>query len=372
MTFISRKIIEIFYTESGGGHFSVANSLKEQVEKYYPGYEVHLIDGLRQSNISYHRYLDLYPKLVNYARWIYDLYYESTNSYFQTQFIKHFLRVFFSCEVEQYLIGKDVDLFISCHPIFTLLMPDLVHTKTNAKFVSIITDPITPHVHNFSSDVDMCIVASESSKKIAIKQGLAPYKIKVIGHPVSNAFFDKKNKIDLCKGLGLIENKFNVLIVGGGDGMGKIYDTVLTLLETDMPIQLLVVCGRNRDVYSKISEIKTTKIIKIFGFVNNLADLMCVSDIIITKPGPSTIYESFASGLPILIYDAKLGQEIGNISLIVENDAGRLCNNSNEVAETVSWLYNDVDSLRRMARKSQALSKKNVAYNIIKECLSLL
>ena len=55
---------------------------------------------------------------------------------------------------------------------------------------------------------------------------------------------------------------------------------------------------------------------KAYGFVDNIQELMSVSDMIVTKPGGLTISELLAMELPPIFISAIPGQEAGNIEAL--------------------------------------------------------
>jgi len=219
----------------------------------------------------------------------------------------------------------------------------------------------------------LCVVSSNAARDIAIKQKLNPKQIRVIGHPVQREYIEtKSDRKYILKSLGLTEDKITVLITGGADGLGKVYDTVIPLCNSGLPIQMIVVCGRNEKLYSEINKKLNKSSVLVFEYLNGLADMMRVSDIVVAKPGASTIHESFVYGLPVIMYDAIIGQESGNVKYIENNGAGKYCLNVNQVVQTVGALVKNPMLKENMSTASKRLSDKNAAFRVANECLSLL
>ncbi len=367
------KNIEIFYADSGGGHKSVADAIRQEMISRVPAYKVSVVNGAIHGNEWYAKITDLYKYSVLHARHLYTSFYNMTNGVLQTRVLERLIKIVFVSEVERYFQKKEIDLLISCHPFFNLLMPHFIHENTSAKFVSVITDPITPHAHNFSPNVDLCIVSSDYAKDIALQQGVDPMRIKVIGHPVLKAFAKKNiNKKTILHNIGLREDICTILISGGADGLGRIYDTVKKLAEIKLPIQLIVICGRNKCLYNRIEKNIKNENIRIFGFTNIIADLMRSADILVAKPGASTMCEAFSIGLPIVIFDAIIGQELGNMSHIIDNHAGVYCKNLESLVEEVEKLVNNPDRRKSMSIASKKLSNNDAVIKIVDECLLLI
>ncbi len=68
-----------------------------------------------------------------------------------------------------------------------------------------------------------------------------------------------------------------------------------------MPVQLIFLCGRNERLQKKLEAMRTpfTKIA--VGFTNDVASYMRVSDVFIGKPGPRSVSEALATGLPVIV-----------------------------------------------------------------------
>ena len=69
------------------------------------------------------------------------------------------------------------------------------------------------------------------------------------------------------------------------------------------PVIALVVAGRNVALKKRLDEVaaQTRGRVVPFGFVDNMHELMAISDLVITKPGGLTSSESLAMGKPLFI-----------------------------------------------------------------------
>lgn len=364
--------IRILYAETGGGHKSVAESMKMAIQELAPEMRVCLDDGEVLLGKKKDILSELYKSIANGALWFYELFYCMTNGTFQRDFYEGLLNTLFEEEVRRYLQNDPADLYVSCHPIFTLMMPKFVHDVLGVRFVSVITDPFTPHTHNFSKEVDLCIVSSNRSKTIALACGLKEDRIKVLGHPIYTNEEEGFDAVSFLSEHGLNDLFLTILIMGGADGIGGIYEVVLDLSSLTLPIQIMVVCGRNEEIFEKISNINNRNRIRPFGYVRNLHEMMMASDILISKPGASTMYEAFSHGLPIVVHGMVMSQEAGNVSYIVDNNAGIYCASRKELIENVSELVRSPELLMSMSIASKSLSNTRAVYDVSRECLAML
>lgn len=101
----------------------------------------------------------------------------------------------------------------------------------------------------------------------------------------------------LRKTLGINTHLPTVLLVGGGEGMGALEDTV-SQLDTQLgsKAQVVVICGRNKQLLATLSTKQQPNglLVKACGFVDNIHEWMAVSDAIITK-----VRQALQHALPI-------------------------------------------------------------------------
>jgi 1,2-diacylglycerol 3-beta-galactosyltransferase len=96
--------------------------------------------------------------------------------------------------------------------------------------------------------------------------------------------------------------------------------------------------------------------------------LMAAADILVTKAGPGTISEACIAGVPIVLGGAVPGQEEGNITYVVRNDAGVWAPSPTKVARAVrDWLTEGPEGLARRAAAAKALARPNAVWEIAEE-----
>src|SRR5207248_392041 len=163
-------------------------------------------------------------------------------------------------------------------------------------------------------------------------------------------------KQELQRKLGLEPGLPVVLLVGGGDGAGGIRSAVQAISQARLPVQLLIVTGRNKRLYMHLQRVRASLRVpaKIFGFVHNMPEIMHASDVIITKAGPGTICEALACDLPVILSAFVPGQEEGNVTFITENNAGALAYDSLEMINMLATGETWIASAARAVEKCQA------------------
>ncbi|MCX6019392.1 MAG: glycosyltransferase, partial [Chloroflexi bacterium] len=132
-----------------------------------------------------------------------------------------------------------------------------------------------------------------------------------------------------------------------------------------LPSQLLIGAGGKRIVRANLEFINPrVPWMRVFGFVENVPEIMGASDLIITKAGPGTICEAFIAGLPIMLYDAVPGQEEGNVHYVVDKGAGAWCPNPAAVLKQMRTWIAQPEGLAAASAASMALAKPDSALDI--------
>ncbi|OMO90651.1 Drug/metabolite transporter [Corchorus olitorius] len=171
-----------------------------------------------------------------------------------------------------------------------------------------------------------------------------------------------------------------VLLMGGGEGMGPIEATARALGDAlydenlgEPTGQILVICGRNKKLASKLLAIDWKIPVQVKGFVTKMEECMGACDCIITKAGPGTIAEAMIRGLPIILNGYIAGQEAGNVPYVVENGFGKFSKLPKEIANIVAdWFGPKADELKAMSQNALKLAKADAVFKIVHDLHELV
>jgi 1,2-diacylglycerol 3-beta-galactosyltransferase len=159
-----------------------------------------------------------------------------------------------------------------------------------------------------------------------------------------------------------------VLLIGGGDGMGPVFQIANHINARRLAMQFVIIAGRNKVLQRRLGALKWNQPTRIYPFVNNMPELMAAADILVTKAGPATICEACIAGLPIVLSGAVPGQEDGNVSYVVDNRAGVFAPGGAAVARTVAeWLAEGPAGLALRSKNARALGRPNAVWDIADE-----
>jgi 1,2-diacylglycerol 3-beta-galactosyltransferase len=127
----------------------------------------------------------------------------------------------------------------------------------------------------------------------------------------------------------------------------------------------MIVTGRNKSLKQNLEAVPWEIPTKIFGFVDNMPNLMGAADVFITKAGPGSISEAFVAKLPLILFDYIHGQEEGNVEYVVKHNAGAYVTEPKEIATLLSaWLTPNNPQLIEMTQNAARLARPEAALTI--------
>lgn len=361
--------ILIVYAKAGAGHKRAAEALFEAFRRKRQE-SVALIDCLDYcAPLFRYLYPRVYIWMVCYLPWLWAFFYYFLDKRPVYNIIKPFRRFnnhIASRGFVRFLKTEKPKVIISTQFFASEIIADLKRRgQIDSKLISVVTD-FGAHTFWESEDVDVFVVASNDTKADLLARKIPKEKIIVLGIPIEPP--PQRLNIALAyQELGLKENAFVILIVGGGFGVGPIREIVSSLDRLDKHtrnrVQLLVVCSRNKKLYAQMEIIvRDLKVdTKIFGFVPDLYKMMAVSDVIVSKSGGLTTSESLASGLPMIIISPIPGQETKNCDLLVKNQAAIRIDKPYEIKKAIEDLIAFPEELDMMHHRALMLARPTAA-----------
>ncbi len=365
----STKRILILMSDTGGGHRSAAEAISDAFALEFPAkYTVELVDVIKRATAwPFNHMASWYLPAVTYAEWGWDLAFHATNHPATTRALNRLFRVLSGRRMRQIFRETQPDLVLSVHPLLTATARRLLRSAgSDAPFAVMVTDMTDGHRIWFDPGADLTLVATGSADLRARQLGVPAEKIRVVGQPVSLKYMARgKSKSELRQQLGIAADQTTILLVGGGEGMGPLYKITCAISAAHLPIQLVVIAGRNQALKQKLEATPFDIPVLVQGFVTNMPDWMRASDVIITKAGPGTICEALACGLPILLSGFLPGQEEGNVTYVEQNGVGVLREDPRAIAATLGeWLAPGADTIAQFSARARELARPGAVLEI--------
>ena len=100
---------------------------------------------------------------------------------------------------------------------------------------------------------------------------------------------------------------------------------------------------------------------RVLGWVENMHEWMAAADVLVSKPGGSTLTEAFASGLPMLAFDPHPGNEVRTCAWIEKWGVGCWVKHAEDLAPTLERLLDYPEELEGLRERSLLLARPRAA-----------
>jgi len=232
-------------------------------------------------------------------------------------------------------------IIVCTHALSAGLVAALVKTgQINVPVIGVITDYVVHRLWIYP-ELTHYFVASEDMRQYLAKHGIPPASCTISGIPIAAEFGNlSATRQDIAEKLGLAPDIPTILLMGGGAGVLPMEEILTACDNLPERYQFIAVAGRNRNLYYRLLEYrdKLRQQVSVFGYVDNIHELMLVADILVSKPGGLTSAEALASGLPLIIYRPIPGQEEANTRYLLQQNVAVRANSPLEVKQLLALL----------------------------------
>lgn len=365
--------ILFLFSDTGGGHRSAAEAIIEALHhEFGERVATEMVDIFREAAPRPLNHMpDWYPKMVLVPQaWGAGFYLSNGRGRYHIISAGAFPYVYKS--IQKTLSRHTCDLIVSVHPLANL--PFLwTMGKNRPPFVTVVTDLVSAHASWFNRRVDLCIVPTEIARQHALRNGLPPEKVEVIGLPVARGFCQPEgDKQQAREKLELPPEMKLILLIGGGEGMGPIEEIARAIDAAELSAGLVIITGRNQALKQRLEMISWRRPTFVLGFVRNMPDYMLAADILVSKAGPGTITEALNVGLPIILYSRLPGQESGNVEYVVGEGAGIWAPTPERIITALKRWLDHPALLHEATRNARCLARPQAALQIAHKLATML
>jgi 1,2-diacylglycerol 3-beta-galactosyltransferase len=176
----------------------------------------------------------------------------------------------------------------------------------------------------------------------------------------------RAERVTLRRSLGLAEQRFLVLLLGGGEGSGGLGRRARAILRRFPDVSVIVVCGHNGRLQRRLGR-RTERSggrLRVTGYTGKMAALLRCCDLLVTKAGPGAIAEAACCGAPMLLSSRLPGQEAGNIGVVTTAGAGHRARSVRRLLAEIGALRDDPGRLEAMRAASAALARPGAAAQV--------
>ncbi|MBT4135891.1 hypothetical protein HOD75_00835 [archaeon] len=361
---IKKKKILILYEEIGLGHKNVAEIISKELKK-----NSNLI--IKSTSIIEKEYFfikniveKIYLILYNNFPFLWTYLHQGKSNSGLNKWVINIVRKLVKSKFEEVIDEFKPDLIISSYAFSAGIVSLIKKEGLKTKSFGVVTD-FYMHDYWIYNNIDKYLVVSKDSVNERYRKKLGD-KVIVTGIPVDDKFLKKSNKNKILKKLKLDKKKPIVLIVGGSGGLGNINKIVNSLESIDKDFQMIVVTGKNKKLHNQLSSQDFSKNVKIFGFVDNLDELMSISEILVGKPGGSVSAEAIAKRIPIIYWGILSGQEKANALFLNNNKIGYYTKSREKFEELISDIIDNPLKIKNYKKNIEKVSMDNALKKIIR------
>jgi len=354
----------------GMGHVQAARAIYEELADQ--NVEVKHIDLSDYCTVASKKfYQQGYLRMVTHAPALYSLLYRRIPS--SSARSRAFFDSINAAKLRKFIRDYQPDIIVSTHFIVTSLLSRW-KDKAGLDFKLIFTGTdFAAHRLWFDKKVDLYFSPSESVRTELLELGVKG-EIIVSGIPIGRNFSKEFDKTIIRKDLDL-EDRFTILLINGGFGVGKSKEILQSLVGQNRPIQIIAVAGLNNKLKLSLEQIasrSTSTTVKVFGFSDKISELMAVSDLIISKAGGLTVAESLAIGTPLLAFEPTPGQEEANIKFLELNNAALSAHSILDIEANVRYILDGVINLSKLRENVRKVARPDSSKIIGQKLIELL
>ena len=367
------KKLLILYASAGHGHEKAAKAVAE-VCRARGGFSVDCHDLLKHTSFGFgEHYRGVYIFLIRTLPWLWGFAYYAADLPFVYALLRPLRRLnnhFFVSGVEKLILDSSADIIVSTHFMGCEVAAHLKKKgQLKARQITVVTDYLA---HSFwvERETDLYCVGSEDTARDLERRGVPEAKIKVTGIPIESKFNAVPARADIRKSMGLDAGLFTILLTSGGAGVAMLESLVDLLVIQEPPCQLLVVCGTNEIMRHRLhAKHRDRANVLLYGFVDNIHELMSAADLIVGKGGGLTITESLAMARPMLLIGAVPGQETRNVHVMVKKGVASHADSFLQLAGMINKYRNDTAFYAKALSVIEATRRPHAAESVLDAAL---
>ncbi|PYT84609.1 MAG: galactosyldiacylglycerol synthase [Acidobacteria bacterium] len=342
------KKIHIVFHDGGGGHRNAATALQTIISEQQRDWEVELVQFQDLAD-----QLDILRKVTGIRiEQQYNILLQNgwtLGSVYLLRLLQTAIRSFHRRLVrllENFWRENPADLLVSVIPHFNRqLCESWRNIYPSHPFVTLITDlaDLPPRFWIEPITEQYVIAGTEKAAEQARAMGHDEAHIfRTSGMILRPDFYapDHSNPGEMRERMGLQPALPTGIVLFGGHGSKVMLDITERLDAASLPLQLILICGRNEKLAAKLRGHIWRMPVHVVGFTREVHKLMRAADFLIGKPGPGSIAEAMATKLPVLIESNAwtLPQERYNAEWVREKRVGIVLKSFKDVVTGVKQM----------------------------------
>ncbi|MBX3064655.1 MAG: glycosyltransferase [Anaerolineae bacterium] len=363
-------------SDTGGGHRAASRAIEAALQRRHPdAFTTELVDMWKEyTPFPFNRMHTLYARWVNSHPASYGAQFWLSERLFRSRAISNLYCRSAYGRMRHLYSDHPADVIVCVHSVFVRpTIHALRRLGLRKPFITVVTDYALPPVVWYDPRVDRCLVPTEPAYERGLQLGMMPGQMLLTGAPVHPRFSDLQlSKAEARAQLDWDHHARIGLLVGGGDGMGRLLETAQAIdsalaASGNKQAQLVVIAGRNQELQHQLAQTTWRGKVRVYGFVSNIELMMRAADVMISKAGPASITEAAIMGLPLLLNGAIPYQETVNAEYVVKQGVGLYETEPERVAAAFVGILSDETKLAQMAESISKLAQPEAIWRIADE-----
>ncbi|MBL7156857.1 MAG: glycosyltransferase [Candidatus Omnitrophica bacterium] len=367
-----KKHILLMYISKNSGHYHASHAIEKAFHELSDDVETLNVDSFCYTNPILEKIVNkAYMEIIKKKPEVWGYLYDNPRVVEKTQRLRDSIHKYNSHKTKN-LLDRFKPHAVICTQAFPCgIIADYKKTHGSSLLLAGVLTDYAPHSYWVYDSVDVYFVPSEETREKLISNGVSPDKFKLTGIPIESKFKKIIAKDKIIDSLNLSPREPVVLVMGGSQGFGPIREIMNILNNLAIKFQIVVVAGGNKKLYRYLKKhtLRFSKKTIVYGYTENIDELMGISSLIISKPGGITISEAAAKGLAVLIIKPIPGHEQMNTDHLVENKIAIKIDNLQDVGVFVKELLSNPSALKNMQERAKAFSRPNSAHDIAQTVL---
>ncbi len=348
------QTVLILTSKTGGGHVSIAEALRDQLEQ---NYQVEILDP-QAGFVHWH-----YRMVSRYALWLWSAEFRMTDTAQRALFAHHIFTWLISHKLRAVLERLQPDLIIAVYPFLTYEVINVLESHgVTIPFVMLFTDPNGVHASWLTERrASATLAPTRETYQQALAAGFTPERLYQVGWPIRAQFkhADKSQRATMHKKMELDPACFTVFLQGGGEGAAQFSQTVERVLAISPALQVILAAGTNQALQARFRGVPN---IYILPFTKEIAAYMVAADVIMGKAGPNMLMEAVTLGKPFIATTYIPGQEETNLEFIRRHQLGWIALKPEQQRDLLTRLIHKREELQTMEATVAAYQQWNSSH----------
>jgi processive 1,2-diacylglycerol beta-glucosyltransferase len=362
----------ILSVSAGAGHVRAADAIAAAARAATPAHQTLHLDLLSLVPREFKKlYGEQYIKLVERLPQLWSYLYSKTDRPTRDSFVGKLKRA--AEQVNTRKLNVEIEKFAPDAIVCTHFLPAELLSRQKGKGKPL--PPLWVQVTDFDvhtlwvqGHVDRYCVANDEVAFRLADRGVPRKNIHVTGIPVMPQFAAPLDRATCAGELGVAADKFTVLMMAGGAGVGSLDELAARLLRLPDDLQLIALAGRNAELLKRLQTLARKHPGKLFplDFTSTVERVMTAADLVVTKPGGLSVSECLAKAKPMLLVSPIPGQEERNADYLLEAGAAIKAVDGPTLEFKLARLLANPERLRAMSEAAHRIGTPRAAREVVR------